>query len=157
MDQTLPDAVKVSFPELRYGRRWIEAPEDYGFQVSATVLGRWAAACDIPQFLPAQASRPYRMGGIVERTDDLDHESLLAEAKARGAVLDMSAQEALVARTAGWEDREQAWKHSIGGVLLKGDFAGLFEHIKAFNRSACLNKRKVTAERESNDFAAVAN
>ena len=157
MDQTLPDAVKVSFPELRYGGRWTDAPEDYGFQVSATAMARWASACDTPQFLPVRAPRPYRMGGIGERNDDADHDALLAEAKARGAALDMTAQEALVARTAGWEDREQAWKHSIGGTLIKGDFAGLYDHIEAFDRHACRNKRKITVERESDDFAAVAN
>jgi len=158
MDQTLPDAVKVSFPELRYGGRWADAPEDYGFQVSVPAMSRWAVADDAPQFLPARAVRPYRMGGIVERTDDADHESLLDEAKARGAILDMNAQEALVAKMSGWEDREQAWKHSIGSALANGDFTTLISHIKAFNRHAALIKRKTAAfDQDSPDLAAVAN
>ena len=158
MDQTLPDAVKIAFPELRYGERWTDAPEDFGFQVTAGVMARWAAACDTPQFLPAPSPRPYRMGGIVERPEDADRVSLMAESKARGAVLDMTAQEALVARVAGWAGREQAWKHAIGTTLVTGDFAGIFEHIKAFNRCTGLNKRKSTAaDRGPMDLAAVAN
>ncbi len=158
LEQTLPDAVKVSFPELRYGGRWTDAPDDFGFQVAAGNMARWAAACDVPQFLSAPAPRPYKMGGIVERHDDADQDSLLAEAKARGAVLDMTAQEALIARVAGWEGREQAWKHSVGRAFVTGDFAGLFDLIKAFNRQTCLNKRKsASSEREPMDLAAVAN
>jgi hypothetical protein len=158
LDQTLPDAVKVDFPELRYGGRWTDAPEDFGFQAAKGGMARWAAACDAPQFLPGPSPRPYRMGEGGGRREDADQDSLLAEAKARGAVPDMTAQEALIAKVAGWDGREKAWKHVIERALATGDFAGLSEHIKVFNRHAGRSARKsAAADWEPMDLAAVAN
>ncbi len=156
IDQTLPDAVKADFPELRHGVRWTDAPEEFGFQIAPGGVARWAVACDAPQFLPAPSTRPYRMGG--GRREDADRDSLLAEARARGAVPDMTAQEALVAKVAGWEGREQAWKRNFDRALATGDFAGLSDYIKAFNRHAGRSARKsATAEWEPMGLAAVAN
>jgi hypothetical protein len=157
MDQTLPDAVKVGYPELRYGGRWTDAPEDFGFQVAVGTMARWASAGDAPQFLPAPSPRPYKMRGSVAQREDADRDSLLAEAKARGAAPDMAAQEALIAKVAGWGGRERAWKHNIDRALATGDFAGLSEHITAFNRHAGRNARKPAAEWSPMDLAAVAN
>ncbi len=157
MDQTLPDAVKVDFPELRYGGRWTAAPEDFGFQVAGSTMARWASAGDAPQFLPVPSPRPYKMRGSVGHREDADRDSLLAEAKARGAAPDMAAQEALIAKVAGWGGRERAWKHNIDRALATGDFAGLSEHITAFNRHAGRNARKSAAEWSPMDLAAVAN
>jgi hypothetical protein len=158
MEQTLPDAVKVGFPELRYGGRWTAAPGDFGFQVAAGTMARWAAAGDGPQFVPGPSSRPYKMRGSAARREDGERDSLLAEAKARGAAPDMSAQEALVAKVAGWDGRERAWKHNMDRALATGDFAGLSEHITAFNRLAGRSTgRAAGAEWSSIDLAAVAN
>ena len=157
MEQTLPDAVKVGFPELRYGGRWTAAPGDFGFQVSAANMVRWAAADDAPQFIPAQSPRPYKMKGGAGRREDAEQDSLLAEAKARGAAPDMTAQEALIAKVAGWEGRERAWKHQIDKALAAGDFANLSDYITVFNRHAGRAMRKSATEWSPMDLAAVAN
>ena len=158
MEQTLPDAVKVRFPELRYGGRWTAAPKDFGFEVTAGSLARWAVAGDAPQFVPGPSPRPYKMRGGAAARDESEQDALLAEAKTRGAAPDMTAQEALLAKVAGWEGREGAWKHAINRALATGDFAGLADHITQFNRHAGRAVRKAPAsEWSSVDLAAVAN
>ena len=158
MEQTLPDAVKVRFPELRYGGRWTAAPKDFGFEISASAVARWAVAADAPQFVPAAAPRPYRMRGYAAAREDSDQDTLLAEAKTRGAAPDMTAQEALLANVAGWEGREGAWKHVINRALVTGDFSGVTAHITQFNRHAGRLARKTpVTEWVATDLAAVAN
>lgn len=157
MEQTLPDAVKVRFPELCHGGRWTAAPEDFGFQVASGGMARWAVAGDVPQFHPAPSPRPYRVRGSAGRREDADRDSLMAEAEARGAVADMTAQEALIARVAGWDGRERAWKHQINRALATGDFEGLSGYITAFNLHAGRSTRRSAAEWSPLDLAAVAN
>ncbi len=158
LDQSLPEGVVAGYPECHPRSRWAESPELFGFNCPPAQQLRWARGDDRPELCDTGAPLPCGgMRGWTPESARAAQQSLLREVETRGTVAGLGQAEALIARVAGFEGREQAWHHRVQTALATGDFNELSALITAFNRRAAGAPRANQPEWLPLDLAAAAN